>query len=357
MDGFLPLKGIDYLEWYVGNARQAAHYFKSAFGFRSLAYAGPETGQKDRVSYVLSQGEIRLVLTTPLHAGSEIATHVHMYGDGVKCIALSVPDAKEAFILATQNGAQPYLFPQRLESEEGDVVLAGIHAYADNVHVFVERGHYRGCFLPGYQVWDSHFQPSYTGLYCIDHISGHVSRRDIKRWREFYKNTMGFSSELVDLDDRFDKPKATVLYRDVGTSNLLRFPIHHAGAKAVSRAFHSVFMEWAKIPGVNHVALRTEDIIHTVSQLRKRGVDFWSVERLPFARIMDKIGRTNAKVAKLSALSIMPTKDTWGYMLRAFTCPLEDRQRVCLEIVQRLDEAESAALEELFMAMEENYEL
>lgn len=352
MGDFLPLEGIDHIEWYVGNARQSAHYFKSALGFRSLAYAGPETGQKDRVSYVLSQGSIRLVLTTPLHAGSEIATHLHVYGDSVKSIALCVPDATKAFLLATQNGAQPCIFPERLESEEGEVILAAIHAYADTIHTFVERKKYTGTFLPGYTPWENHFKPSKTGLYCIDHISGHVSKRDIKRWRDFYRNTMGFSSESVALDDRFDQEAATMLYRTLDSNNPIRFPIHEAGTEAVSRAFHSVFMEWAKIPGVNHVALRTDNIVATISLLKERGVEFWPVERLPFFKVMDQMSHANSNIARLRDLSIMPTKDTWGHMLRVFTRPLEDRQRVCLEIVQRLNEGEGEKYKMLFDAME-----
>lgn len=353
MADYLPLKGIDFVEWYVGNARQTAHFFKSVFGFTSLAYAGPETGLKDRVSYVIEQGSIRLVLTTPLHAGSEIATHVHMYGDGVKCIALEVSDARQAFMIAVQHGAQPYMLPKRQQDPKGEVVISGIHAYGDNVHMFVERQQYEGIFLPGFEPWESDFKPASTGLYCIDHISGHVSKRDIRHWRNFYRKTMGFTSEMVNLDDRFSHQRTTLLYRSLGDTTLLRFPIHEAGTEAVSRAFNSIYMEWAKIPGVNHVALRTNNIQATIETLKARGLDFWPVERLDFTAVVDKLSIDFPEVARLRRCAIMPTKDTWGYMLRAFTRPLEDRQRVCIEIVQRLDELDQAYLHRLFEELEQ----
>ncbi|MEZ4772777.1 MAG: 4-hydroxyphenylpyruvate dioxygenase [Bacteroidia bacterium] len=335
MQDFLPLKGIDYVEMYVGNAKQAAHFYKTAFGFQSEAYAGPETGIRDRSSYVLVQDKIRLVLTTPLQPTSEIAAHIHMHGDGVKAIALTVPNSGKAFEETVKRGARPYLFPNRYEDDFGEVVLSGIHTYGDTVHIFVERENYSGVFMPGYQAWESSFNPPSTGLRYIDHMVGNVGWNEMDRWCEFYRDVMGFS-QLVSFDDKDISTEYTALMSKVmsnGTGKV-RFPINEP-AEGKKKSQVEEYLDYYKGPGVQHIAVGTGNIIETVNELISRGVEFLHVPTSYYDTLAERIGEIDEEIRDLKELGILVDRDEDGYLLQIFSKPVEDRPTMFFEIIQR----------------------
>jgi 4-hydroxyphenylpyruvate dioxygenase len=273
-EDFLPLNGTDYVELYVGNAKQAAHFYKTAFGFQSLAYAGLETGIKTHTSYVLRQEKITLVLTTPFEADSEIAKHLVKHGDGVKAIALWVDDARKSFEETVARGAKPYLEPQVEKDEHGEVRRAGIHTYGDTVHIFVERKNYKGVFLPGFVVWQSDYNPEPVGLRYIDHMVGNVGWNEMNTWAKFYIEVMGFAN-LITFDDKDISTDYTALMSKVMTNGngRIKFPINEP-AEGKKKSQIEEYLDFYNGAGCQHIAVATNNIIETVAAMRDRGVEF-----------------------------------------------------------------------------------
>jgi 4-hydroxyphenylpyruvate dioxygenase len=332
---FLPLLGTDYIELYVGNAKQAAHYYKTAFGFQSLAYAGLETGMKDRASYVLQQGKIRLVLTTPYHSDSEIAGHQRRHGDGVKVIAFWVDDAEKAFRETTQRGAKAYLEPTIERDHSGEVLRSGIHSYGDVVHIFVERKNYNGVFLPGFEKWTSDYKPSPIGLEYIDHCVGSVGWGEMNTWARFYEEVLGFKN-LITFDDTDISTEYTALMSKVMASGNMRikFPINEP-AKGKNKSQVEEFYEFYEGAGCQHIAVATNDIVFTVGELRKRGVEFLYVPGNYYDTVFERVGAIDEDLAVLKDLGILVDRDEEGYLLQIFTKPVEDRPTMFFEIIQR----------------------
>jgi len=334
-EDFLPLLGTDYVELYVGNAKQAAHYYKTAFGFQSLAYAGLETGVRDRTSYVLKQDKIRLVLTTPLHSNSSIAEHIKKHGDAVKVIALWVDDAEAAFRETTARGAKAFMEPTIEKDEFGEVVRSGIHTYGDTVHIFVERNNYQGLFLPGYEAWLSEYNPTPTGLQYIDHMVGNVTLGEMNQWAKFYHDTMGFAN-LISFDDKDISTQYSALMSKVMTNGngRIKFPINEP-AFGLKKSQIEEFIEFFEGPGCQHIAVATNDIVFTISEMRKRGVEFLHVPGNYYDTVSDRVGEIDEQLAVLKELGIMVDRDDEGYLLQIFTRPVEDRPTMFFEIIQR----------------------
>jgi 4-hydroxyphenylpyruvate dioxygenase len=334
-EDFLPLLGTDYVELYVGNAKQAAHYYKTAFGFQSLAYAGLETGVRDRTSYVLKQDKIRLVLTTPLHSDSPIAEHIKKHGDAVKVIALWVDDAEAAFRETTARGAKAFMEPTLEKDEFGEVVRSGIHTYGDTVHIFVERNNYQGLFLPGYEAWISEYNPAPTGLQYIDHMVGNVTLGEMNQWAKFYHDTMGFAN-LISFDDKDISTQYSALMSKVMTNGngRIKFPINEP-AFGLKKSQIEEFIEFFEGPGCQHIAVATNDIVFTISEMRKRGVEFLHVPGNYYDTVSDRVGEIDEQLAVLKDLGIMVDRDDEGYLLQIFTRPVEDRPTMFFEIIQR----------------------
>jgi 4-hydroxyphenylpyruvate dioxygenase len=335
MSDFLPLNGTDHVELYVGNAKQSAHYFKTAFGFQDLAYAGLETGLKDRTSYVLKQDKIVLVLTSPLTASSPINDHLVKHGDGVKNVALWVDDAAKSWKETTSRGAESAFEPYTLTDDHGSVVLAGIKAYGDTVHVFVERKNYRGAFMPGYAPLNREFQPTDCGLKYIDHMVGNVGWGEMNTWVEFYAKVMGFN-QLVSFDDKDISTEYTALMSKVMSNGngRIKFPINEP-AEGRKKSQIEEYIDFYGGPGVQHLALATDNIIETVTALRARGVDFLTVPDTYYDEVLDRVGEIDEDLAPLRELGILVDRDDEGYLLQLFTKPLMDRPTVFIEIIQR----------------------
>lgn len=332
---FLPLNGTDYVEFYVGNAKQAAHFYKTAFGFQSLAYAGPETGVKDRVSYVLVQNKLRFVLTTSLRSGSDIARHVDEHGDGVKVLAIWVDDARSAFEETVKRGAKPYLEPVTEKDEFGEVVRSGIHTYGETVHLFIERKNYKGTFLPGFRPWQSAYQPMPTGLEFVDHCVGNVGWNEMNTWVDFYANTMGFHN-LVSFDDKDISTEYSALMSKVMSNGngRIKFPINEP-AEGKKKSQIEEYLDFYGGPGVQHVAIATNDIVHTVTELQKRGIEFLTVPSSYYETLLQRVGKIDEDLQPLQDLGILVDRDEEGYLLQIFTKPLQDRPTVFFEIIQR----------------------
>lgn len=338
---FLPLLGTDYIEFYVGNAKQAAHYYKTAFGFQSLAYAGLETGLKDRASYVLVQDKIRIVLTTPLKGDSILNDHLAKHGDAVKIVALWVDDATQAFIETTKRGAVPYMEPTRESDEFGEVVRSGIYTYGETVHMFVERKNYRGPFLPGYREWKSDYNPSTTGLKYVDHMVGNVGWNEMNTWVKWYEEVMGFVNFLSFDDKQINTEYSALMSKVMSNGNgRIKFPINEP-AEGVKRSQIEEYLDFYGGPGVQHIAIATDDIITTVTELKARGVEFLSppphayYELVP-TRLGSHMSIMKEDIAVLERLGIMVDADEEGYLLQIFTKPVEDRPTLFFEIIQRM---------------------
>jgi 4-hydroxyphenylpyruvate dioxygenase len=338
---FLPLLGTDYVEFYVGNAKQAAHFYKTAFGFQSHAYAGLETGMKDRVSYVLTQDKIRLVLTTALKSESPIGEHVKKHGDGVKIIALWVEDARSAYEETMKRGAKSYQEPLVTNDANGEVVSAGIYTYGETVHLFIERKNYRGEFLPGFVKWDSDYNPSPVGLKFIDHMVGNVGWGEMNTWVKWYEEVMGFVNFLSFDDKQIHTEYSALMSKVMSNGNgRIKFPINEP-AKAKKRSQIEEYLDFYEGSGVQHIAVATDDIIKTVSLLRARGIDFLSAppqayyDEIP-ARLGEHMKMMKEDIKELQRLSIMIDADEEGYLLQIFTKPVEDRPTLFFEIIQRM---------------------
>jgi 4-hydroxyphenylpyruvate dioxygenase len=332
---FLPLLGTDYVELYVGNAKQAAHYYMTAWGFQPVAYAGLETGLDDRVSYVIQQDKIRLVLTAPLKPGGEINRHIEAHGDGVKVIALWVDDASRSFKETTSRGAEAYFAPRTLQDENGSIVLSGIHTYGETVHVFVERSKYKGPFMPGFREWNPHFRPEPTGLKYIDHMVGNVGWNEMNKWCEFYARIMGFA-QLVSFDDKDISTEYTALMSKVMSNGngRIKFPINEP-AEGRKRSQIEEYIDFYNGAGVQHMALATDNIIETVSALRDRGVEFLTVPPAYYEDVLERVGEIDERLEPLRELGILIDRDEEGYLLQIFTKPILDRPTLFIEIIQR----------------------
>lgn len=335
-EDFLPLLGTDYVEMYVGNAKQAAHFYKTALGFQSLAYAGLETGVKDRTSYVVVQDKIRLVLTTPMPGKSkEIFAHLEKHGDGVKVIALWVEDATKAWEETTKRGAKSYFAPFTEEDEEGMVVRSGIHTYGDTVHVFVERKNYNGVFLPGFETWESHYNPPICGLKYIDHMVGNVGWGEMNVWAKFYNEVMGFAN-LITFDDKDISTEYTALMSKVMTNGngRIKFPINEP-AEGKKKSQIEEYIDFYQGPGCQHIAVATDDIVFTVGEMKKRGVEFLYVPGTYYDTVGERVGDIDEELSILKKHGIMVDRDDEGYLLQIFTKPLTDRPTLFFEIIQR----------------------
>lgn len=334
-EDFLPLLGTDYVELYVGNAKQSALYYKTAFGFQSEAYAGLETGLKDRVSYVLKQDKIRLVLTTPLTSDSPINEHLKKHGDGVKVIALWVEDATKAFEETTKRGARPFMEPTVEEDEHGQVIRSGIYTYGETVHIFVERKNYQGIFLPGFRKWESHYNPETTGLKFIDHMVGNVDWNEMNTWCEFYKKVMGFA-QIISFDDNDISTEYTALMSKVMSNGngRIKFPINEP-AEGKKKSQIEEYIDFYNGAGVQHIAVATNDIVATVSAMRDRGVEFLYVPDTYYDDLLERVGDIEEDVEVLKQHGILIDRDEEGYLLQLFTKPVVDRPTMFFEIIQR----------------------
>lgn len=332
---FLPLQGTDYVEFYVGNAKQAAHFYKTAFGFQSLAYAGPETGVRDKASYVITQNKLTFVLTTPLKTDNVIADHIYKHGDGVKYLALRVDDATDAWHQTTKRGGKSYMEPTTLKDDDGEVVLSGIHTYGDTVHLFVERKNYKGAFMPGYVKWESAYNPIDTGLLYVDHCVGNVGWNQMNPWVKFYEDVMGFRN-ILSFDDKDISTEYSALMSKVMSNGngFVKFPINEP-AEGKKKSQVEEYLDFYNGEGVQHVAIATHDIIKTVTDLQNRGVEFLKVPNTYYETILDRVGKIDEDLQPLSELGILIDKDDEGYLLQIFTKPLQDRPTLFFEIIQR----------------------
>jgi len=332
---FLPLKGTDHVEFYVGNARQAAYYYRTAFGMKLVAYAGPETGLRDRASYVVEQGKIRFVLTTALRSGSPIADHVALHGDGVHAIALEVDDARQAWLETTTRGARSVAEPAGMADEFGRVTTASIAAYGDTIHTFVERGHYNGAFLPGFRAEAEDTVARPTGLRHVDHMVGNVGWNAMNEWVDFYANVMGFKL-YQHFDDKDISTEYSALMSKVMSNGngYVKFPINEP-AEGRRKSQIEEYLEFYQGPGVQHIALATGDILSTVSLMQAQGVEFLSVPHSYYTELAGRVGRIDEPIEELERLGILVDRDDEGYMLQIFTRPVEDRPTLFYEIIQR----------------------
>jgi 4-hydroxyphenylpyruvate dioxygenase len=332
---FLPLKGTDHVEFYVGNAKQAAYFYRAAFGMRLVAYAGPETGQRDRASYVVQQGKVRFVLTTPLRWSDPIAEHVHRHGDGVKVVALWVDDAAKAWRETTSRGAISAAEPHGKSDEHGQVVLASIRTYGDTIHTFVERGDYNGPFMPGYVAIAEDHVARPVGLVHIDHMVGNVGWHEMDKWVEFYAHVMGFSL-YQHFDDKDISTEYSALMSKVmaNGNGYVKFPINEP-AEGKRKSQVEEYLDFYPGPGVQHIALATDDILHTVTKLTEQGVEFLRVPHTYYTELQGRVGKIDEPIEELERLGILVDRDDEGYMLQIFTKPVEDRPTMFFEIIQR----------------------
>jgi len=335
-----PINGTDYIEFWVGNARQASHYYRAAFGFQLVGYRGPETGVRDRASYLLQQDKIRFVLTTPIRPdlGEEsrvIADHIYRHGDGVRDLALWVDDAREAYAKAIERGAVSAQEPRTLRDDDGEVVIAAIRTYGDTIHSLVERRNYRGLFLPGFRRVAPRYQPAPVGLKYVDHCVGNVELGRMETWVQFYGDVMGFRN-LLTFDDKDISTEYSALMSKVmaNGNDRIKFPINEPAA-GKKKSQIDEYLEFYQGPGVQHMALATDDIIATVGQLRDRGVEFLSVPTTYYDELQGRVGKIDEPVDVLASLGILVDRDPDGYLLQIFTKPVEDRPTVFYEIIQR----------------------
>jgi 4-hydroxyphenylpyruvate dioxygenase len=333
---FLPLEGTDYVEFYVGNAKQAAHYYRSVLGFQPHAYAGPETGQKDRVSYVVKQQKMQFVFTTPLKTDHPIAEHIHRHGDGIKVLALRVQDATKAWEDTTARGGKSYMEPYRLKDENGEVILSGIHTYGEVVHIFVERKNYHGAFMPGYREWKTpYFSTSETGLLYVDHCVGNVGWNQMNPWVKFYEEVMGFRNILTFDDNDISTEYSALMSKVMSNGNgYVKFPINEP-AEGKKKSQVEEYLEFYNGEGVQHVAMATHNIVHTVTELRNRGMEFLQVPSSYYDDLFERVGAIDEDLEPLKELGILVDRDEEGYLLQLFSKPVEDRPTLFFEIIQR----------------------
>ncbi|MFM2386053.1 MAG: hypothetical protein RL660_810 [Bacteroidota bacterium] len=332
---FLPLHGTDYVEIYCGNAKQSAHYYKTAFGFQDYAYAGPETGVKDRVSYVLVQDRIRLMLTTPLRSDHPISEHLKKHGDGVKVLALMVDDAYDAFEQTTKRGGKAYMQPTTLTDDNGEIRMSGIHTYGEVVHIFVERKNYNGTFMPGFRAHKTDYNPSPVGLKYVDHCVGNVGWNQMNPWVTFYEDVLGFKNILSFDDNDISTEYSALMSKVMSNGNgFVKFPINEP-AEGKKKSQVEEYLDFYEGEGVQHIAIATNDIVATVTELQNRGVEFLKVPTTYYDDLLDRVGKIDEDLAPLRELGILVDRDNEGYLLQIFTKPVEDRPTMFYEIIQR----------------------
>ena len=338
---FLPLLGTDYIEFIVGNAKQAAHFYKTAFGFQSHAYKGLETGCTEYASYVIKQDKIRIVLTTPLHQNSWMNAHLSKHGDGVKVVALWVDDAKKSWEETTKRGAKSYMEPTVEKDEHGEVVRSGIYTYGETVHIFVERKNYKGVFLPGYETWESEYNPEPMGLKYVDHMVGNVGWNEMDVWVKYYEEVMGFVNFLSFDDKQITTEYSALMSKVMSNGNgRIKFPINEP-AEGKKKSQIEEYLDFYNGPGVQHIAVASNNIIETVTKMRAKGVEFLSTPPDTYYKsVPERLSDHNHKLAedleKLKSLGIMIDADEEGYLLQIFTKPVEDRPTLFFEIIQRM---------------------
>ncbi|GAO44459.1 4-hydroxyphenylpyruvate dioxygenase [Flavihumibacter petaseus] len=332
---FLPLEGTDYVEFYVGNAKQAAHFYKTAFGFQSLAYAGPETGQKAVASYAVRQHKLTFVFTTPLRPDNAMADHIYRHGDGVKALALRVQDARKAWKETTDRGAISWMEPIVKTDDYGEVVMSGIRTYGETVHLFIERKNYEGTFLPGYRAWESVYNPADTGLQYVDHCVGNVGWHQMDKWVHFYEEVMGFRN-ILSFDDKDISTEYSALMSKVMSNGngFVKFPINEP-AEGKKKSQVEEYLDYYNGEGCQHVALATNDIVATVEALQSRGVEFLKVPTTYYDDLLGRVGKIDEDLEPLRQLGILVDRDDEGYLLQIFTKPVEDRPTLFFEIIQR----------------------
>ncbi len=335
-EDFLPLEGTDYVEFWVGNAKQAAHYYISAFGFQPLAYSGPETGDREKVSYAVRQNKLTFLLTTPLRAKNPIADHIYKHGDGVKSLSLRVPDATSAWEETTKRGAKSYMEPRKMEDEHGEVVMSGIHTYGDTVHLFIERKNYNGPFMPGFRAWSNpYFKTTDTGLLYVDHCVGNVGWNQMNPWVKFYEDVMGFRNILSFDDEDISTEYSALMSKVMSSGNgFVKFPINEP-AEGKKKSQVEEYLEFYDGEGVQHVAMATSDIVKTVRELMSRGVEFLRVPTTYYDDLLDRVGKIDEDLEPLKELGILVDRDNEGYLLQLFSKPVEDRPTLFFEIIQR----------------------
>jgi len=334
-EDFLPLQGTDYVEFYVGNAKQAAHFYKTAFGFQSLAYSGPETGTKEKASYAIRQNRLTFVLTTPIRPKNPIADHVQKHGDGVKAIALTVEDAASAWEETTKRGGKSFMKPTTLSDDAGELVMSGIHTYGDVVHLFIERENYRGVFMPGFRKWESAYNPPQTGLQYVDHCVGNVGWGQMNPWVKFYEDVMGFRN-ILSFDDKDISTEYSALMSKVMSNGngFVKFPINEP-AEGKKKSQVEEYLEFYNGEGVQHIAMATKNIVETVTDLEKRGVEFLNIPSNYYDTLPERVGHIDEDLEPLKRLGILVDRDDEGYLLQIFTKPVEDRPTLFFEIIQR----------------------
>lgn len=330
-----PILGTDFIEFYVGNAKQATHYYQTAFGFELIAYKGPETGNRDFCSYVLKQNKIRFVLTSSLLPDHEINKHFQLHGDGVKVLALWVEDARSSYETALSRGAESAFEPIKLQDEHGEVILAGIKTYGETIHTLVERKNYNGIFLPGYVKKESLLKTHSTGLNYVDHCVGNVELGQMNRWVKFYQDVLGFKL-LITFDDKDISTEFTALMSKVVSNGngYIKFPINEPAAGRKKSQIEE-YIDFYRGAGVQHIAIETDNILQTVDQLRKNGVDFLYVPDNYYETVMDRVGHIDENIDEVKRLNILVDRDEDGYLLQIFTKPIQDRPTVFFEIIQR----------------------
>ncbi|MDQ6622013.1 MAG: 4-hydroxyphenylpyruvate dioxygenase, partial [Verrucomicrobiota bacterium] len=322
-------------EFYVGNAKQAAHFYKTAFGFQSLAYCGPETGTKDRVSYVIRQNKLTFMLTTPLRPDNAIADHIYKHGDGVKMLALKVEDATMAWNETTKRGGKSYMEPTTLQDEDGRVVMSGIHTYGETVHLFIERGDYNGAFMPGFKKWETNYNPPETGLLYVDHCVGNVGWNQMNPWVQFYEDVMGFRNILTFDDNDISTEYSALMSKVMSNGNgFVKFPINEP-AEGKKKSQVEEYLDFYGGEGVQHCALATNDIVKTVTDLQSRGVEFLKIPGSYYETVLDRVGKIDEDLEPLQQLGILIDRDDEGYLLQIFSKPVEDRPTLFFEIIQR----------------------
>jgi 4-hydroxyphenylpyruvate dioxygenase len=354
-----PINGTDFVEFYVGNAKQAAQFYRSTFGYRILAYRGPETGTRDRASYVLEQDKVRIVLTTALRPDSDIATHVHKHGDGVKDIALWVDDARKAFKLAVERGAKPAYEPKSLVDEHGEVVIAGIRTYGETIHSLVERKNYKGPFMPGFVPFAGRGDAKGVGLKYIDHCVGNVELGAMNKWVKYYADVLGFS-QLISFDDKAISTEYSALMSKVvaNGNGRIKFPLNEP-AKGKKKSQIDEYLEFYQGPGCQHIAIATDNIIETVTKLRDNGVEFLRVPGTYYDTVPERVGKIDEDLAPIRDLGILVDRDEEGYLLQIFSKPMEDRPTLFYEIIQRKGAKSFGAgnFKALFEALEREQDL
>ncbi len=335
-----PINGTDYIEFYVGNAKQAAHFYRSAFGFQLVGYRGPETGVRDRASYLLQQDKIRFVMTTPIRPdiseeSKVIAAHIDRHGDGVRDLALWVDDARDAFRKAVERGAVPVHQPRVLKDSDGEIVIASFQTYGETIHSLVERKNYKGLFMPGFVPVKPYCNPAPVGLKYVDHCVGNVELGKMNVWVEFYAHVMGFRNLLTFDDEDISTEYSSLMSKVMANGNdRIKFPINEP-ASGKKKSQIEEYLDFYGGPGVQHMALATDDIVKTVTQLRDRGVEFLSAPTTYYAELQQRVGKIDEPLDVLASLGILVDRDPDGYLLQIFTKPVEDRPTVFYEIIQR----------------------